>query len=65
MAHPMSRGARASRQPMRPADIRHQVVVEEVDLAMDGTVAVVVRRTIRAGRYLGHLLAIQIGRAHV
>jgi len=50
---------------MRPADIRHQVVVEELDLSANGGVAVVVRRIIRAGRYLGHLLAIPLadGRA--
>ncbi|CAN5477219.1 S9 family peptidase [soil metagenome] len=50
------------RPPMRPADIRHQVVVEELDLTPDGTTAVVVRRTIRANRYLGHLLAIHLGK---
>ncbi|MEX2183552.1 MAG: S9 family peptidase [Chloroflexota bacterium] len=50
------------RPPMRPADIRHQVVVEELDLTPDGTTAVVVRRTIRANRYLGHLLAVPLGK---
>ncbi|MGK2851317.1 MAG: S9 family peptidase [Candidatus Limnocylindrales bacterium] len=56
---------RPARPPMLPADIRHQVVVEELDLAADGAMAVVVRRIIRGGRYLGHLLAIPLagGRA--
>ncbi|MEO5884957.1 MAG: alpha/beta fold hydrolase [Candidatus Limnocylindrales bacterium] len=52
---------RPARPPMRPADIRHQVVVEELDLSGDGRAAVVVRRTIRGGRYLGHLLVIPLG----
>lgn len=46
---------------MRPADIRDQVVVEELDLAADGAMAVVIRRIIRGGRYLGHVLAIPLG----
>ena len=50
---------------MRPADIRHQVVVEELDLAPDGETAVVVRRTIRGNRYRGHLLAIPLGSAAI
>jgi len=45
---------------MTPADIRHQVVVEELDLAPDGATAVVVRRSIRGIRYHGHLLAIPL-----
>ena len=52
-------------RPMTPADIRRQVVVEELDLAPDGATAVVVRRSIRGNKYLGHLLAIPLeaGRA--
>ena len=45
---------------MTPADIRRQVVVEELDLARDGSMAVVVRRTIRGIRYHGHLLAVPL-----
>ena len=45
---------------MTPADIRSIVVVEELDLAPAGNVAVVVRRSIRGIRYLGHLLAIPL-----
>ena len=50
---------------MTAADIRRQVVVEELDLAADGRTAVVVRRVIRGIRYHGHLLAIPLedGRA--
>ncbi len=48
---------------MTPADIRSIVVVEELDLASDGRLAVVVRRTIRGDRYLGHLLAIPLDAA--
>ncbi len=50
----------AARPPLTPADIRRQVVVEELDLSADGTTAVVVRRTIRRDRYVGHLLAIRL-----
>lgn len=46
---------------MRPADIRRQVVLEELDLSADGATAVVVRRTVRGDRYVGHLLAMPIG----
>ena len=45
---------------MTAADIRRQVVVEELDLAADGATAVVVRRAIRGIRYHGHLLAIPL-----
>jgi dipeptidyl aminopeptidase/acylaminoacyl peptidase len=45
---------------MTAADIRRQVVVEELDLAPDGRTAVVVRRVIRGIRYQGHLLAIPL-----
>ena len=49
------------RPPMTPADIRRQVVVEELDLSRDGTMAVVVRRTIRGIRYHGTLVAVPLG----
>ena len=45
---------------MTPADIRRQVVVEELDLSRDGTTAVVVRRTIHGIRYHGTLLAVPL-----
>ena len=50
----------AARPPLTPADIRRQVVVEELDVSADGMTAVVVRRTIRRDRYVGHLLAIPL-----
>ena len=34
-------------RPMTASDIRHQVVVEELDLSPDASTAVVVRRVIR------------------
>ena len=37
------------------------VVVEELDLSVDGRTAIVVRRTIQGNRYLGHLFAIDLG----
>jgi dipeptidyl aminopeptidase/acylaminoacyl peptidase len=40
---------------MTPTDIRRQIVVEELDLAGDGSTAVMVRRIIERGTYLGHL----------
>ena len=56
---------RDARPPMTAADIRRQVVVEELDLSPGGDTAVVVRRVIRGIRYHGHLLAIPLvdGRA--
>src|SRR6185312_16561394 len=53
------------RRPMTPDDIRAIVVVEELDLSVDGRTAVVVRRSIKGNRYLGHLLTIDLasGRA--
>ncbi len=41
-----------TRRPMTPADIRHQVVVEELDLSPDGRLAVVARRSVRGDRYV-------------
>ena len=46
---------------MLPADIRRQVVVEELDLSADGRLAVVARRAIRGNRYVSHLYAIDLG----
>jgi dipeptidyl aminopeptidase/acylaminoacyl peptidase len=45
---------------MTPADIRHQVVVEELDLSPDGRLAVVARRSVRGDRYVSHLYAIPL-----
>ena len=45
---------------MTPDDIRAIVVVEELDLSVDGRTAVVVRRSIKGDRYLGHLFAIDL-----
>lgn len=47
---------------MTPADIRRQVVVEELDLARDGRFAVVARRIVRANRYVTHLYRIALDR---
>ena len=46
---------------MQPVDIDRIVVVEELDLARDGGHAVVVRRTIRRGRYESHLHVVDLG----
>jgi dipeptidyl aminopeptidase/acylaminoacyl peptidase len=46
---------------MTPEDIRRVVVVEELDLSVDGRTAVVVRRSIRGNRYVSHLFAIDVG----
>jgi dipeptidyl aminopeptidase/acylaminoacyl peptidase len=45
---------------MTPADIARQVVVEELDLSLDGRLAVVARRTIRGNRYVTRLHAIPL-----
>jgi dipeptidyl aminopeptidase/acylaminoacyl peptidase len=45
---------------MTPADIRRQVVVEELDLSLDGRLAVVARRSVRGNRYVTHLHAIPL-----
>ena len=45
---------------MVPADIRRQVVLDEHDMAADGSVAVVARRIIRRDRYQTHLLAVPL-----
>ena len=52
-----------ARRPMTPEDIRRIVVVEELDLSADGRLAIVVRRTIRGDKYLGHLFAIDLATA--
>ena len=54
-----------SRRLLAPADIRRQVVVEELDLSADGRLAVVVRRAVRGNRYVGHLYAIPLDRGRV
>ena len=46
------------RRPMTPADLRRVVVVEELDLSIDGRLAIVVNRSIQGDRYHGHLYAI-------
>ena len=51
----------APRRPMTPEDLRRVVVVEELDLSVDGSEAIVVRRSIRGNRYIGHLYAIDLG----
>jgi dipeptidyl aminopeptidase/acylaminoacyl peptidase len=45
---------------MAPADIRRQVVVEELDLASDGGLAIVARRSVRGDRYVTHLYAVPL-----
>ena len=45
---------------MTPADIRRQVVLDEHDMAADGSVAVVSRRIIRRDRYRTHLLVVPL-----
>src|SRR6476659_3431356 len=47
-----------ARRPMRPEDLRRVVVVEELDLSVDGRLAVVVHRSIQQNRYVSHLFAI-------
>ena len=49
-----------TRRPMTPDDIRRIVVVEELDLSIDGRTAVVVRRSIAGNRYVSHLFAIDL-----
>jgi len=46
---------------MQPADILRQVVVEEHDLAPDGSVAVVVRRYVRKNGYASELWRVPVG----
>ncbi len=46
---------------MTPADIRRQVVLDEHDMAADGSVAVVARRIIRRDRYQTHLFSLPLG----
>ncbi len=45
---------------MTPVDIRRQVVIEELDLALDGGFAVVARRSTRGNRYVTHLYSIRL-----
>ena len=51
----------ARRRPMTPEDLPRVVVVEELDLSVDGRTAIVVRRSIQGNRYVGHLYAIDLG----
>ena len=46
----------SARRPMTPVDIRRQVVLDEHDMAADGSVAVVSKRIIRRDRYETHLV---------
>ncbi len=50
---------------MTPADIRRQVVIEELDLSLDGRLAVVARRSVRGDRYVSHLHGIPLDRGRV
>jgi dipeptidyl aminopeptidase/acylaminoacyl peptidase len=50
---------------MTPEDLRRVVVVEELDLSVDGRLAVVVRRSINGDRYHGHLFAIDLERGTI
>lgn len=67
--HPDHSGPHRQRYPvavtarahMGPSDIRRQVVLDEHDMAADGSVAVVSRRIIRRDRYRTHLLAVPLG----
>ena len=45
---------------MTPADIRRQVVVEELDLSRDGRLAIVARRSVRGNRYVRQLHAVPL-----
>jgi len=45
---------------MTPADIRRQVVLDEHDMAADGSMAVIARRIIRNDRYQTHLFAVSL-----
>jgi len=53
------------RRPMIPADLRRQVVVEELDLSRDGRLAVVARRSVHGDRYVTHLHAIPLDQGRV
>ena len=46
---------------MAPADIRRQVVLDEHDMAADGSLAVVSKRVIRRDRYQTHLVVVPLG----
>ena len=45
---------------MRPIDVNRIAVVEEIDVARDGSRAVVVRRVIRRGEYESHLYRVDL-----
>jgi dipeptidyl aminopeptidase/acylaminoacyl peptidase len=49
-----------TRRAFLPADLRRQVVLEELDLSSDGRLAVVGRRGVRGDEYVAHLWAIPL-----
>jgi len=53
--------ASPAHRPLDPAAIRRQIVVEDHDVAPDGSVAVVVRRRVRGNHYLSHLWLVPLG----
>jgi dipeptidyl aminopeptidase/acylaminoacyl peptidase len=50
---------------MTPPDIRRQVVLEELDLSIDGRLAVVVRRSVQGNGYVSHLYAVPLDKRGV
>jgi dipeptidyl aminopeptidase/acylaminoacyl peptidase len=50
-------------RPMEPADIRRQVVLEEHDLAADGSFAIVVRRFVQRNAYASELWLVPLSPA--
>ena len=50
-----------NRRPFVPEDIRRQVVLEEHDVAADGRLAVVGRRSVRRNQYEAHLWVVPLG----
>ena len=54
-----------ARRPMTPADVRRQVVVEELDLARDGTLAVVARRSSPGDRRVTHVYAFPLDQERI
>ena len=53
--------AMPSQRPFVPEDIRRQVILEEHDVAADGRLAVVGRRTVRRNQYEAHLWVVPLG----
>ena len=64
-----TRPSRRILRPPEPLTLRDQVVLEEHDVAADGSFAVVSRRTVDGDRYVSDLWLVpldgEIGRAHV